>query len=276
MRSASGMPYKFHKKNTAPTAKVGDLVSMHLILKTEDNKTVKNSYEGNGKPWLFPVLISQFEGDIYEAVSMLSKNDSATFILPLDSTFQTTFKKEVPENLKNNKQLYATISVLDIQSENQRLKYLKEQNEKTQQSLSEKLEKQKIDDEELIQNYLKKNGLTSYKTPSGLHYVIYEEGSGDGPKLGQSVLFNHETRLIDDALIESTYELGQPAYIKYNTNFQEDLSTIPGLMEGVSMAKSGSKMKLIIPSHLAYSYRSKHKIKPFSVLIMDIDVLGIR
>ena len=85
--------FKFFIKNDGKTAKIGDLASLHMVMKAENGDVLKNSYtESGGKPILFPVKISTFLGDIYEAVGMMAAGDSASFLIPSDSIYQKVFR----------------------------------------------------------------------------------------------------------------------------------------------------------------------------------------
>jgi FKBP-type peptidyl-prolyl cis-trans isomerase len=52
---------------------------------------------------------------------------------------------------------------------------------------------------------------------------------------------------------------------------------IKGWQIGLTKCKKGGKMRLIIPSALAYSIRARaEKIPPNSILLFDIEVLDIK
>ena len=105
--------FKFYQKNEGKTAQIGELGSLHMVITNEQGEEIKNSYsEKEGKPVLFPVKISTFPGDIYEAVGMMSAGDSASFLIPADSIYQKVFRKALPANVKSGTFLNFTIKIL--------------------------------------------------------------------------------------------------------------------------------------------------------------------
>lgn len=107
-------------------------------------------------------------------------------------------------------------------------------------------------------------------SPSGLQHRVIVEGTGAKPKATDKVLVNYEGRLINGIVFDSSAKHGdKPSEFKVS-------SVIKGWQEALKAMKVGSKWELFVPYDLAYGNKSSgSKIKPFSALVFDIELVGI-
>ena len=113
----------------------------------------------------------------------------------------------------------------------------------------------------------KKPGVVT--TASGLQYEELKAGSGASPKASDTVSVNYRGTLLDGTEFDSTAKHGgQPA------SFEVD-HVIPGWTEALQLMKPGAKWKLYIPPKLAYDLRGPPSIPPGSMLIFDVELLGV-
>jgi FKBP-type peptidyl-prolyl cis-trans isomerase len=121
-----------------------------------------------------------------------------------------------------------------------------------------------LGDQLTIQAYKESNGLTTSTTPSGLHYIIDVVGSGRNPTISDEVRVNYVGRLINGTQFDA------------NNNITFQLTNvIQGWQEGIPLLRVGGKGRLIIPSSLGYGSTPQPNIPANSVLIFDVDLLGI-
>ncbi|MCP4520252.1 MAG: hypothetical protein GY827_00915 [Cytophagales bacterium] len=271
-QTASGLSFKIHKDEKGRTAKYGDLVSLHMVMSHKDAGILRNTYQ-QGKPLLFPVrFASAFEGDLTEAIKLLSKGDSASFLIQADSMYAKVFKKKLPKNIKGSSFLKFDIKVLNIMTQQEYLVYQKEQQTKYLQSHSAEIEARKKKEEALIQQYVKGRGFEFTRTKNGAYFTVVEEGKGKKIQKGQAVVFHYVGSLLNDETeFESTYTLGQPAVFTLGEG-----NVIPGWEEVFAELSEGDECKMIIPSHLAFRHIPKEKVPPHSVLIFDVKVITIK
>ena len=104
--------------------------------------------------------------------------------------------------------------------------------------------------------------------PSGLQYKVLKKGEGEVPLMTDKVKVHYEGRLIDGTVFDSSYERGEPSEFTPS-------QVIKGWTEALTMMPVGSKWQLYIPYELAYGDRDAGKIKPFSMLIFDVELLDI-
>lgn len=105
-------------------------------------------------------------------------------------------------------------------------------------------------------------------TPSGLCYEITQPGKGPNATINDTVKINYTGMLLNGQVFDSSEQYGEPLSIALN-------EAIPGWAEGMQKINKGGKIKLYIPSELAYGEDSPGGIPPASALIFDIEVLDI-
>ncbi|HEX4083554.1 MAG TPA: FKBP-type peptidyl-prolyl cis-trans isomerase [Chthoniobacteraceae bacterium] len=106
-------------------------------------------------------------------------------------------------------------------------------------------------------------------TPSGLEYKVITTGTGEKPKASDTVVTQYRGTLIDGTEFDSSYKRNQPAEFPVN-------AVIPGWTEALQMMPVGSKWELAIPASLAYGENAPPQIGPNSVLLFDVELLGIK
>lgn len=106
-------------------------------------------------------------------------------------------------------------------------------------------------------------------TPSGLKYVILEEGNGAKPVQGDPIQVHYTLRLNDGEKLDSSYDRNQPLDATVGVT-----GLIQGWMEALTMFNRGSKVFLIIPAELGYGSRGAGGVvPPNATLYFDMEVL---
>lgn len=107
-------------------------------------------------------------------------------------------------------------------------------------------------------------------TASGLQYQIVKKAEGAQPKPNDVVTVHYEGKLTDGTVFDSSIQRGSPIDLPVN-------GVIPGWVEGLQLMHVGEKVKLYIPSELAYGEQSPSPAIPAnSVLVFDLELLGIK
>lgn len=113
----------------------------------------------------------------------------------------------------------------------------------------------------------RKKGIVT--TQSGLEYEVLKAGQGAAPTASDTVTVNYRGTLLNGTEFDSSYKRGQPA------SFPVD-RVIPGWQEALKMMKPGAKWRIFVPPQLAYDLNSPPPIPPGSLLIFDVDLLGVQ
>jgi FKBP-type peptidyl-prolyl cis-trans isomerase len=103
----------------------------------------------------------------------------------------------------------------------------------------------------------------------GVYYQILREGTGNYVAVSDTVTVYYKGSLLKDgSIFDQTKD--KPATFPLKR-------LIRGWQMAVPMCKVGGKIRIFIPSGLAYTIRSRSKdIPPNSVLVFDIDVLSVK
>lgn len=105
--------------------------------------------------------------------------------------------------------------------------------------------------------------------PNGLQYEIIKQGTGEKPKLTDTVKAHYAGSLVNGQEFDNSYKRGEPLQIPVS-------GVIPGWTQALQMMPVGSKWKLYIPSDLGYGDRGAGGAIPGgAALIFDIELLEI-
>lgn len=128
-------------------------------------------------------------------------------------------------------------------------------------------EKNLTDGKAYLDENAKKEGVVV--TASGLQYKFVTKGEGEMPTAADQVKVHYIGSLIDGTEFDSSVSRGEPVIFGVG-------QVIPGWSEALQLIPVGSKVKLTIPSDLAYGEAGvMPKIEPNSVLLFEVDLLAI-
>lgn len=144
--------------------------------------------------------------------------------------------------------------------------------EETMQALGQELHDKVLTENKAAgEKYLVDNGKKDgwKTTASGLEYKVITSGTGDKPKSTDTVVVNYRGTTIDGTEFDSSYKRNQPMEISL-------ANVIPGWSEALQLMPAGSKWQLAIPADLAYGASPPPGIEPNSVLLFNVELLGIK
>jgi FKBP-type peptidyl-prolyl cis-trans isomerase FkpA len=261
----SGLTYKFHKTNKGAKPLIDDVVKIDMAYRFPEDSVIFRSSEYQS-PVLLTILASEYKGDIYEGLRMMSINDSTSFKLDAHSFFTRTLRYGgLPDFMQQGDSIYVDIVLHEILNKTQFEAY---QQQETQKYMEEQ-EKLAIQEENILDNYLQQNNINAQPEESGLIIMVEKAGRGPKPQAGQMIKVHYTGKLIDGTVFDSSVERGTPIEFTIGRG-----QVIRGWDEGLSKINVGSKATFIIPSYLAYGDQARGAhIKPFSTLIFDVELL---
>ena len=125
----------------------------------------------------------------------------------------------------------------------------------------------KAEGEAYLKENAKKEGVVTL--PSGLQYMVLQEGNGKKPKATDKVKCHYEGFLINGQVFDSSVQRGEPAVFPLN-------QVIPGWTEGLQLMQEGAKYRFFIPYILAYGESGAGgSIPPFATLIFDVELIEV-
>ena len=105
--------------------------------------------------------------------------------------------------------------------------------------------------------------------PSGLQYKILKPGTGEKPKLDDTVVCNYKGTLVDGTEFDASDKHGGPATFQVK-------GVIPGWTEALQLMPVGSKWQLFVPSDLAYGPQGPPGIGANATLLFEVELVSIQ
>lgn len=123
-------------------------------------------------------------------------------------------------------------------------------------------------DRQMIFDAVKRKEFDTTGSKEGVYYHILQQGTGDNISVNDTVTIFYKGYLLDGTIFDQTKE--KPAIFPLK-------GLIKGWQIAIPMVKTGGKIRIFIPSGLAYGMRARSKDIPAnSVLVFDIEVLSVK
>lgn len=122
-------------------------------------------------------------------------------------------------------------------------------------------------EEPTIIAYAGNNGINYTRDPSGVYYEIVSPGSGATPTLNSKVFVTYTGKLLNGSVFDQQTNASL-------TGWQLG-SLIQGWQIGLQLIQKGGKMKLIVPSSLAYGCNGG-PLPANSILYFDIELVDVQ
>lgn len=247
----SGVEYQLVKDEKGTNIKAGDIVSLHVSYfvpgKTKDS-LLQTTHAMSKEPFKITYQPPAMAGAWEEALTKASAGDSLIVYMPTDSIFKGEREAQRPPFLKKGSKVKVGVMVASVDN----AANLTAGEKKTLKDWAAKNKPGKI--EEL---------------PSGLMYIVTQEGKGPKPVAGNTVEVHYTGTLLDGTKFDSSVDRGQPFSFTIGQG-----QVIKGWDEGIAALNEGSKAILLIPSELAYGANgAPGAIPPFSPLVFEVELI---
>jgi len=267
-----GYKYVNHTKKGGDVPKDSEYAYFNYYIMDGDSLMISN--RNQGKPQ-FTKIDNDFSGSkigqkpLMLALQKMAIGDSLSLFLPKDSlpaAYQT---------LKNDVLSYH-IALVDIKDEASFL----EESEALNREMQKEIAANQARESEIAEmvslrasEYVKGSLDSKIKTaPSGLKYMVHEEGNGVKPQQGQMVFAHYYGALTDGTPFDNSFKRGQPLNFPLGQR-----RVIPGWDEGFALLSPGAKATLFVPSEMAYGERgSAPIIPPNAELIFYVEFVSIQ
>lgn len=251
------------KTGKGKLAQLGDYLNFDLMLCSIDGDTMINSFG------VEPIEMQYGEEFICEgfnkAFGMVPVGGSMRFVIPSELGFDSVgyqgyIKPYAPlvVRLKMNE-------VLDQAAYD--AKQVRIQAEK--QAEKDRQQKQEA---QLLENYVKANGITVKPTETGIYIVPIKVVEGNMAKWGDKVMVHYTLSNLKGDLVESSYDYGEP--MSFTIGQGEMISAIE---EALMTMSPGTKVKLVTPSSQAFGEIEidKDMLPAYSPLLIELELVAI-
>lgn len=268
-----GHKYTLVKEGEGEPGKPGEFLLINMMIK-DAKDSVWNDTKGQKLPMILPINEANPNDEgIEEVFSLLKKGDSILF--PVKA--KTLFEKQggrVPSNVDSSSIFTFYLGVKDILDETG-----------VKEIMSKLTSEQLAIDEALIDGYLAESNTEVQTTDSGLRYMFTKKGNGPNAAPGNEVSIHYAGYLLDGTIFDTSIESVAQANGIYTAGRPYEPLTlqagsgqvIQGWEEAMLLMNKGSKMRVWIPSTLAYGPRQRSEvIKPNSILVFDMEMMDIK
>ena len=115
-----------------------------------------------------------------------------------------------------------------------------------------------------VEQYLASANLSATKDDRGFYYTIRNGGTGDKPNPCSTVKVSYKGRLTSGEQFDASEGIEFPLQ-----------NLIVGWQEGIPLIAPGGSITLYLPPSLAYGDAEQQGIPANSILIFDIDLIGV-
>ena len=266
-RTKSGLHYQFITENkSGEQVKHGDVLVGECVIYL-DNKAL-DSVVGNPVP-LFKADTSSaanpFPGSINEGLIMMHIGDEAVFAINADSLskYGTPMPREYQPGSKQTIRYKIKLHALRTE-------------EQIRSEWEKEMETRKNAEQSYRDAYIVENNIKVKPTSEGLYIIPLKKGNGPKVEEGKQVEVNYTGRLLDGTIFDTSDKNENPEAhepIKYVVGQQ---SMIQGWDMAVKTMRQGDKVRIIVPSELAYGPGDGRVIPPYSTLIFDMELLSVK
>ena len=257
----SGLRYHFiTRSELGSKVKPKDILVLKMKYSTQDDSLLFDTREIKGPYRMQFTEPSHKGGSVEDAFSLLHVGDSMHFKVNAKNFFEKTRHMGLPKGIHPDSDIVFEVRLQGVQSLDQ-----------IQEERRAFRTRNATEEEKVLARYLNNANITQEPTMSGLYIIPLEEGTGKKAVAGKEVSVHYTGKLIDGMVFDSSRRRNQP--LSFVLGAKE---VIQGWEEGVATMREGDKVRLIIPSILAYGDQSHPKIPPFSTLIFDIELLEVK
>lgn len=263
-RKNSNSLLRFVNDEKGENIKVDDFLALTWTERTEDGKLIASSGNYDDRPDYFSRRKSDFKGDFYSMLGLLSEGDSAIFKVYKKGKYfiyNVRVHKVVARNQLND-------SLFNIAIEDYREKLI---------AIEKKREPQKIE------KYTSTKQLNLIRHPSGFKYKVITLGKGNKPSVNDTVSIQYTGETLTGKIFETTDQV----LAKKEGIFNEEINYAPvkipvqvkpglsAFLQAIAMFPKGTKVMLLIPSALAYGKEYYSVLAPYSPMVCNLEIVDI-
>lgn len=257
----NGLRYTFHKQS-GDTIKPneGDIISAIMIYRLMENDSI---FSGTmDKPFEVAVAKSEYIGDVYEALKMMSVGDSATFIFNADSFFTKTVKGAIPQELDSVELFYLDITMMKIMTP-----------EQIKQQELELIQAQLDDENKAIALYIESKKYSAIKDENGISTI--NQKVGIGKQVQQNSVVN--VNIIAKSIFPEQKEFVNTTTSNQAIDYEIGSGQLGfGFDAAMTQMKEGGKAVFIIPFNLAFGEKGvQGYIAPYSTIVYEVELLSV-
>jgi FKBP-type peptidyl-prolyl cis-trans isomerase FkpA len=276
-KAKNGMEYKIVKGNGGQKLMYKNTMKYSMaVYYINGSKDSLLSPVSDTMPKLLAIDTTFLPKEYADIFLQAGKGDSVITRMLVDSIRK--HNPNLPPFAQNGGFITNRIKIIDVITDS--MAVVKEKEELTRRAMAadslQRIE-QLVKDDQILQDYFKKNNITNVmKAPKGTYYAIEAPGTGDLIDSGKAVTINYKGTTLAGVIFDQSYDsAGKPVHPFSFVVGQN--RAIQGWEEGLKFFRKGAKGKLYVPSTLAYGSRPRGgAIGANEILIFDISVEDVK
>ncbi|MCI5083943.1 MAG: FKBP-type peptidyl-prolyl cis-trans isomerase [Saprospiraceae bacterium] len=245
--SSQGWEYVNHTSLDAQMPQPGDYIFFHATMRNQDSVYFDSRSQPESPYLQIPVTPNPQRriSPVEDVLAEVAEGDSVTIFIDLDTVQQP------PRGFTNEDVMEYDVKVLEVKNEQEYQAFIEQKRAEQAEKaavVQARAEGVKTLVDETLEKY--KNGTLEnlIETPSGLKYVIHEQGNGNKPNTGQAIDVQYYGVLAaDGTMFDNSFSRGQAIRFPFNSG-----RVIKGWDEGLGYLTEGAKATFFIPSELGY------------------------
>lgn len=274
---ATGVQYRFiNHADTGAKPVEGDVVRVSMLMtgknaKGDADSVYINSHEkgrGDSSGTLQIGLRKSFNGCLEQGIMMMSKGDSAVFKVNADSLFTKTFRypaDKLPAGVKSTQTFTFNIKLVGFQTQ----KELMAERQAMMQKRMEEAQADKAKEPGDIADYLKKNKYNVKPDADSIFFLETTKGKGMPVKEGDSIEVHYKGTFLNGSIFD-------PGTVPIKMIYSKNMGLIKGWVKILGQMNEGEKVKVLIPSAMAYGPMGNRGIPPYTPLVFDLQVVKVK
>lgn len=265
---------KHNEKGARPV--IGDIAYVRIVYKRDDDSLLFDSHAGTrtDSTSIIPLsLQNAFRGSLESGITLMAAGDSAGFLISADSIYLKAFKlKAIPKYIKQGSDLKFYIKLVRFETFSQ----MKDEQYALMERRREESTKMQAAEGASITKYLADKKIKVKPLVLDSLYILERiGGNGKVVNEGDSVVVKYTGMLLDGTVFDQSDKGdGGKGTIKFQ--YKRNAQIIRGWIEVIGMMQEGEKMRVLIPSNLAYGSKGQGKdIKPYSPLLFEVEMVKV-
>ncbi|HTA26398.1 MAG TPA: FKBP-type peptidyl-prolyl cis-trans isomerase [Bacteroidia bacterium] len=273
---ATGVRYRFVKHNAKgekPTEK--DLAHIVMLWTGKNTKgdadsvfldSHKKGGDSAGVLLQAIPLKKTFQGSLEQGILMMAKGDSAIFKINSDSLIYKTFhypaNRPLPAYVKTNPTFTFSIKLVSFQT----------QEEMMAAKLAE-IQANKAKEKTDITTYLQKNNPNVKPDADSIFYLQVTKGTGPQVQEGDSLDVKYKGMFLNGEIFDQSEGRGNGTL---PVHYKQPIPLIKGWISVLGKMNQGDKVRVLIPSAMAYGVHGNGRIQPYTPLIFEMELVYVK
>ncbi len=256
----SGLYYIPVEKGSGRKPQKGEMCRIFLEVKQLDGTLVFSNF---GKDPIDVEYGKNFDTEgLQEGLGMMREGEKATLIVPSPIGVGAKSRGVVPPftTIVYTVKLDKLRTVEEVQKERAEKKKRRDEERRKLKEM-EKLK---------IANYINEHNIIQKPLETGLYIIRLAEGTGPKPENGDTVYVDYTLYTLQGNVIDSSPE-GKPLKFVLGKG-----QVVAAWDEALVRMNKGEKVRLIVPSRMAYGSWGYGKIEPYTPLLFDVRLVDFR